>query len=229
MVEPDPADSWTLTKVSDGSTNIDSYTINKESTTDPATYDIMFYLQFDNPATESTEPDRDAVYTVARQTVTYDNTNTDSNPVSGSMAWDSDILIDLVPDADYSIDTTDDADDDNCPDQADLPGDWEQVDLTENSGNMCIESWSIGNKGYSCVKVKGRMKRSMTPTEKACDISFDYQEYDIKIAIGTRDDFDGTASKFSATVNFDQFNAQTGATSVSMMAAFLAGVTALAF
>ena len=70
----------------------------------------------------------------------------------------------------------------------------------------------------------------MTPTETACDIKFDYQEYTVKIAIGTRSDFDTTASKFEAVVNFDEFNsAATGATEIGIMAAFVTGVVSLAF
>ena len=105
-----------------------AFTVTKEADTTPATTDIMFYLQFDNPATgtEITGPDIDAVYTVARQTVTYDSGAAEgTHPTTGTFAWDSAILFDLVPAEDYSLDTTDQADTENCPDQADsAAGDW---------------------------------------------------------------------------------------------------------
>ena len=50
---------------------------------------------------------------------------------------------------------------------------------------MCLESWNIGSRGKSCVRVEGYFKRAKaitdTTNDAACDLVMDYVSYEVKI------------------------------------------------
>ena len=96
--------------------------------------------------------------------------------MTGSMAWEAGVALELVPqaDSDYDIATLDSA---TCTSKTeDL---WTQYD----SGDICTEFWNIGNKGYTCVQATGYLIRTMAaPDDNVdCDLTLDYVEYEIKI------------------------------------------------
>ena len=149
-------------------TGLTSFTETDTSAAGPT--DVIFHMQFTNPVTGAT-PSLDAYYAAARYTI--DNTAT---PMTGTMAWEAGVALELVPqaDSDYDIATLDSA---TCTSKTeDL---WTQYD----SGDICTEFWNIGNKGYTCVQATGYLIRTMAaPDDNVdCDLTLDYVEYEIKI------------------------------------------------
>lgn len=92
---------------------------------------------------------------------------------------------------------------------------------------MCTEQWKMGKSGVTCVKVKGRLTRSLTPTEVVCDLKLDYFTYDVKITMGLLAATDG---KFTEKVDFDKLRSTTGAPSFALtLGTFITGILAFAF
>ena len=102
---------------------------------------------------------------------------TGTNPVTGSVSYRSKSTYDLMPTEDYKVEEFDVASS-TCISTSyaqhtavDNDGDWSLENETEYTGyrdrgySMCTEFWSIGTTGWTCVKLKGRMKRKMTPSE----------------------------------------------------------------
>jgi len=156
-------------------------------------------------------------------------------PTTGKITYRPTVLFDLKPASDY--DQTRDQTDSNCKNTSTgytntstEAGDWKQnTSDTTLAANMCTESWTIGESGYSCVKVKGRLTRNMTPSETICDLTFDYFEYTIKIMIGKNGE---TADKvkFNEKVDFDKLRSTSGAYAYSLtLGAFVSGLLAFAF
>ena len=159
-----------------------------------------------------------------------------STASKGTITWRTTSLYDLKPTGDY--DTTYDKSDANCKNastgysnSSSDAGDWKQdtsdATLTKD---MCTESWTIGESGWACVKIKGRLTRMMTPSETVCDLKFEYYKYPMKIIIGKKAE---TADKvkFSETaVDFDKLRSATGAHAFSLtLGAFVAGIVTFAF
>ncbi len=104
---------------------------------------------------------------------------------------------DLVPAADYAWTTYDAILPAVCDNtspaythstQGNEAGEWliaTDPGVTLGAGGLCDESWTIGQSGYSCVKLTQRLTRPMTPTkETLCDFAIDYVVHTVKIKIG---------------------------------------------
>ena len=183
--------NYALDSLSNSSTP-PTYTETKSGTPAYANSDIVFHMQFANPVTSAT-PTYDGFHFVATTTITW----TDGSNPTGSIAWDTtaDTVQDLVPTGDYdkTLDTG------GCT--SGQAGQYEQV--THPDGNMCTEFWNIGEEGYACVKVDGRIKRTMAAQDASCDIAIDYVSHAIKIQIGANNESDTGFVRFSSTVDFN--------------------------
>ncbi len=105
---------------------------------------------------------------------------------TGTWSTISDSLYDLVPSTDYEWTKYDSAEAANACDNgaylhgdaANIAGEWAiatDPGITLGSTGLCDESWTIGESGYSCVKITQRLTRPMTPTsETKCDFAIDY-------------------------------------------------------
>ena len=195
--------------------------------------DLVFGLQFDNPVTGGT-PAKDGVVVAMSTRIITGGTTMD-----GLIGYRTKSIYDLKPTEDYKVDGGYDSGDATCKlltyDQTspqDDAGDWERVNETEpafgvaRKGSMCSESWKIGESGWTCVKVKGRLRRKMIPSETVCDLTLDYFEYDVKMRMGVLAAVDG---KFTEKVNFDKLRTTTGASSYLTLGAFVTGLLAYTF
>ena len=158
------------------------------------------------------------------------------NPSKGKITYRSGVLYDLKPTGDY--DTTSDKTDATCvnsltgySNSGSDAGDWKQdtSDATLKD-DMCTESWAIGETGWACVKIKGRLTRNMTPSETVCDLKFEYYKYPMKIIIGKLAETADKVKFSEASVDFDKLRSATGAHAFDLtLGAFVAGIVAFAF
>lgn len=161
--------------------------------------DVIFALQFDNPISTRT-PTKDGVRTGVTPVLTFTAGAAEGSVVAPTATWSTIPLstFDLVPANDYEWTTYDytvaaNGCDNASPayvhaTRANNAGEWviaTDPGVTLGAAGLCDESWTIGQSGYSCVKLTQRLTRPMTPTkETKCDFAIDYVVHTVKIKIG---------------------------------------------
>lgn len=104
-----------------------------------------------------------------------------------------------------------------------------------------MTEWYIGKFGYSCVQAKAifwtKLALENETNDANTDLKLIYRDYEVKIMIGTKGDYDDSSQKagnqFALTVDFEDFEAaaDTGALSGVALAlpTLVAAIVATAF
>ena len=108
-----------------------------------------------------------------------------------------------------------------------------QYDVTgTNLEELCIENWTIGMQGKSCVKVEAFFYRPLAAasTDAECDLTIDKSDHEISIQMGSVGEADTTPFKFTETVSFGTFSTLAGSNvsgAIDLIPSLAMGITSI--